>query len=390
MIWEIVFWVSLFLLAHTYVFFPLIMWFRGRNKPLNDLIFKNKPEELPTISILLSVYNEEEVIRKKIESTFNTSYPADKIEFLIGSDASTDRTNQIIEQYRKVYPQIKLFPFSERTGKAGIINFLAQKANHEILVLTDAKVFFTQGTLYHLVKHFKNAGISVVGGCLVNKNWEKDGISYQEKRYFQQENLIKHYEGVLWGTMIGAFGACYAIRAKDYSPIPSNFYGDDFFITMQALEKGQKSVNELEAICYEEVTNASSEEFRRKVRISIGNFQNLLRFKNLLWPSNPGLAFSFFSHKVLRWMGPFLILLALISNALILGDGALYMLTFILQLIGVTAPIWDRILKLGGFHNKIIRFISHFYLMNLALLTGFLRFIKGTDSSIWEPTQRTF
>ena len=387
---ELIFWLCLICLAHTYVAFPLFLSVKGKKRKPNQTTFQyGDPQQLPKISILLAAYNEEAVIGKKIESTFNTSYPAEKIEFLIGSDASTDRTDEIIESWQKKYPQIQLVKFPGRTGKAGIVNQLAEKASNSVFILTDANVIFTHDTLYQLVKHFKNPEIAIVGGRIVNKDLKKDGISYQEKTYLDIENLTKFYEGVLWGAMIGAFGGCYAIRAEYYSPVPKNFFMDDFYITMHALEQNKKAVNELEAVCYEDVSNRISEEFRRKVRISIGNFQNLFRYKKLLFPwNNPGLAFSFFSHKVLRWFGPFFILLALISNFLLLPLNSFYEITFILQIAGITLPAWDKLFKFFGIHNRFLRFASHFYLMNLALLTGFFRFIKGVESNVWKPTER--
>ncbi len=388
MIWELIFWASVICLAHTYVFFPAMLYLTVRNKKPNALQYSPGDHDLPAVSILLAAYNEEAVIAEKIERTFQTNYPADRIEFLIGSDASTDRTNAIIEEYAQRFPQIRLVRFPGRTGKAGIINQLAEQAQHPVLILTDANVFFTQDTLYHLVKHYKNPEISITGGRIVNPGAKADGISFQEKAYLDRENMIKYYEGIQWGTMIGAFGGCYSIRAADYAPVPKNYFMDDFYITMNVLEKGKKAVNEPDAICHEDVSNRISEEFRRKVRISIGNFQNLFRYIKLLLPWKGGLAYSFFSHKVLRWFGPFFIILALAANGMLLEKNLFFQYTFYLQVGCMALPILDTLLKRVGIHNRLLRFVSHFYLMNLALLTGFARFIKGVDSNIWKPTQR--
>lgn len=386
--WVIVFCISLFCLLHSYVFFPLILDILANGKKGNALVYKAEDADLPTVSILLAVYNEQKVIEHKLQSSFKTSYPLEKIEFLIGSDASTDETNEIIARYQSQYPQIKLVPFEGRTGKSGIINQLATLAKNEIFILTDANVMFKEDTIYQLVKHYKNQEIALVGGNIQNTRLKKDGISVQEKSYLSRENKIKYQEGLLWGCMIGAFGGCYSVRAHYYAPVPPVFFMDDFYITLNVLEHGGKALNELDALCYEDVSNKSSEEFRRKVRISIGNFQNFGRYAHLLWPPFTGLAFSFSSHKVLRWLGPFFILLMLISSVFLSMQTLFFGVLLAGQLVLMMTPLLDVMLKKMNIHVLLLRFVSHFYLMNLALLTGFFKYIKGVETNIWKPTQR--
>ncbi len=383
---EILFWLSMACMFHTYLLFPAILELLGKGRTQNKDIYSLE-EELPKVTILLAAYNEEKVIEQKIKSTFNTGYPLDRIEFLIGSDASTDGTNGIVRKYSQQYPQLKLFEFGGRTGKAGIINQLAARATNKILILTDANVFFKQDTIYHLSKHYKNEKVSLVGGNILNVRVKKDGISVQEKAYLNRENRIKYYEGIIWGTMIGAFGGCYSVRKSHYAPVPPKFFMDDFYITMNVLEKKGKTINELEATCYEDVSNKITEEFRRKWRISIGNFQNLGRYKHLLWHFN-GLAFCFWSHKVLRWLGPFFLLLMLISAGVLATQTLFYLAVLLAQIGLMLLPLLDWLLKKLNLHILWLRFISHFYLMNLALLIGFFKFINGVKSNVWTPTQR--
>jgi hypothetical protein len=189
--------------------------------------------------------------------------------------------------------------------------------------------------------------------------------------------------------MIGAFGGVYSIRKTHYAPVPPKFFMDDFYITMNALEKGGKAINELNAVCYEDVSNKISEEFRRKYRISIGNFQNLGRYKKLLWSPFKGLGFSFLSHKVLRWYGPFFILLAVISSGILAyNQTSYYNYLFYAQLSLMLVPVFDAALRKIKIHFFGFRFVSHFYLMNLALLIGFFKYLSGVQSNIWTPTQR--
>jgi cellulose synthase/poly-beta-1,6-N-acetylglucosamine synthase-like glycosyltransferase len=384
---EFLFWLSVLLVFHSYILFPLILRLLSVNKKANQILY-SKDEILPPVSVVMSAYNEEKVIRQKLESLLNSDYPKDKLEIWIGSDNSTDQTNDILKDYASEYSIVKPVLFEIRQGKANIINQLAVLAKGEVLVLTDANVYFTEDTIFNLVKHFKNHVIDLVGGNILNTNIKKTGISFQEMTYLVNENKIKYYEGILWGSMMGAFGGCYAIRKDKYAPVPKNFYMDDFYITMNVLANGGKAINELEAICHEDVSNLVYEEFRRKMRISIGNFQNLSTYKQMLWPPFNGIAFSFLSHKVLRWFTPIFIITAWLSNLILVEHNLLYQTLFILQSILLLIPAIDYTLRSINVHNMILRFISHFYLMNLTLLIGMFVYLKGVKTNVWQPTKR--
>jgi cellulose synthase/poly-beta-1,6-N-acetylglucosamine synthase-like glycosyltransferase len=384
---QFIFWVSVFIIFHTYLFYPIILLILKKGKKQNEIIFERNNNALPEVAILLAVHNEQTVIARKIESVYECDYPKDKIHFYIGSDNSSDKTDEIIRDYTKKYPNIHLSVF-ERSGKAKIINGLEAKVTQEVLILTDANVFFDRNTIYHLVKHYKNPDISLVGGNIINENFKESGISFQEKFYLDNEKLIKYYQGIIWGAMIGAFGGCYSIRKKYFAPLPENFFMDDFYISMNVLKKGGKTINELSAVCYEDVSNKISEEFRRKIRISIGNFQNLMTYKNLLWPPFNGLSFSFLSNKVFRWITPFLIIICVMTNVLLINKNEIYIYLLLLQLLLLIIPILDWLLKNININLKPFRFITHFYSMNLALLVGFFKFLTGVKSSVWKPTER--
>ena len=393
---QILFWLSLAGVAHTYLLYPLIIKYLSnkKGKKINASVDSN---DQPSIYILMAVYNEEQVIRQKIESIFATDYPLEKIWVLIGSDNSNDQTNAIIENYQQQYPQLLYRNFSGRNGKIRIINQLFERHRalifqssqpEPIAVLTDANVFFTPEMLPVLAGYFQNPAIGLVGANVLNINVKDIGISFQEQFYVQRENVIKHYESQAFGAMMGAFGACYAIRAKLFSPVPDNFIVDDFFQTMQVINRNFQSVKALEAICYEDVSEDMMEEYRRKKRISAGNFQNLNHFKHLLFRWN-GVSFAFWSHKVLRWLSPFFIIIAFISSFLLMPDYLFYRIALGGQIFLFTLPFLDRLLDwLFQKQIKILRFITYFYLMNIALLIGFFNYMKGINSNIWRPTKR--
>lgn len=381
----IIFWCCVFLLFHSYVFYPLLLELLSYRKKGNQEVYQRN-EDLPFVSIVISAFNEEEVIAEKIESIYNGDYPASKFELLIGSDCSDDRTAEIINSYLAEHDSLSFWDFKERRGKQNVVNDLVQQSRGSILILTDANVMFDTSTIYNLVRHFRNESIGLVDSNMINKGLKVEGISYQEKAYISREVHIKNMEGRLWGTMMGPFGGCYAIRKKDYAPVPPNYLVDDFYINMKIFEKGSQAINDLEARVFEDVSNVLKDEFRRKVRIATGNWQNLRTFSGLLL--RPKLGFCFLSHKVLRWTGPFLILAALFFSAALAVNSDFYLLVFLFQVLLIAAPLLDFMLKSQNIHNKLLRLLTHFYAMNLALLMGFFRSMKTIQSGTWDRTPR--
>lgn len=374
---------SSFLILHTYVFYPLFMILIYRNSNHNQLLFYSD-HELPSIAILIAAHNEEKVIEKKILSVFNTNYPSSKLKVFIGSDASTDRTDQIVSNLTNTYSNIEFIKFKGRVGKISIINHLQSLCDEPVLILSDANVIFKQDTIFELVKYFKDSNVGLVSANIIKESSNNDGISYQEKKYLNFENKIKASESYAFNFIMGAEGGCYAIRNNLFSKVPSNFIVDDFFITMQVLERKNYALLNNLAICIEDVTSDISSEYRRKVRISSGNFQNLFFFKHLLFDFS-SICFAFWSHKVLRWLTPFFIFICLFSSVFLIPYHKFFIWISCIQLLLLLFPLFNYFFK---FNNVFLKFIAHFYLMNFALFEGFIKFIKGIKSSIWEPINR--
>ncbi len=381
--WLIIFVGSVYLILHTYAIYPLWLLIFSKKESSEKQLFK-LDEELPEVAILMAAYNEEKVIGDKIASVFKTSYPLQKIHFYIGSDASTDKTDEIIQEWQRKYPQINLIRYGGRTGKSGIINDLSDKATQEIFILTDANVVFKEDTIFNLIRHFNNENVAQVAANIIKVSPNNKGIASQEKSYIAIENKIKYQESLRWNVVMGAEGGCYAIRKVSFSKVPPKFFMDDFYITMNVIEQSKQIVFDKDAICNEDVPTKSAEEFKRKVRISIGNFQNLMRYKTLLFNFN-GISFAFWSHKVLRWLTPFLLITAFVSTYFLMFHDAYFKILFLLQLFGFVTPVLDWLLRIN---IPLMRFVSHFYLMNLALLRGFIIYVKGVESNVWQPTKR--
>jgi cellulose synthase/poly-beta-1,6-N-acetylglucosamine synthase-like glycosyltransferase len=385
MIPELIFWTAVFLILHTYVLYPFILFVFSSGKKGNEVYYERN-EELPMISVIIAAHNEESCIKNKVQSIFAGTYPAEKYEVLVGSDQSTDRTGDIVNLLMTDYPSLKFFDFKERRGKGSVVNDLVQDSLGTIFVLTDANVIFSDETLYYLVRHFKNTRIGLVDSNMINQGMKENGISYQEKAYISREVRIKDNESRLWGAMMGPFGGCYAIRKEDYAPVPSNFLVDDFYINMRIFEKGKLAINDVNAVVFENLPDELKVEFRRKVRIGTGNFQNLRKFWRLIFTKRYG--FAFISHKVARWFGPFFLLAALAANISLAFESRIYFWILLCHLAVYLIPLFDWILKQLNIYIGPFRLVTHFFSMNAALFIGFFRSLGKVRSGVWERTVR--
>jgi cellulose synthase/poly-beta-1,6-N-acetylglucosamine synthase-like glycosyltransferase len=344
--------------------------------------------EWPGITVVFSVFNEEKVIRRKLESLLNSDYPKDKLQVLIGSDNSTDQTNAIIEEFITQHPNIILEKKKIRHGKLKIINELVDKTETEHLIFTDANVFFEPQTIKALVYNLLMKEAKMVCGNIHKFSPKNLGISDQEIFYMNFENQLKYQESLKYGFCVGVEGGCYAIMKSSFVKVPDGFLMDDFFITLDVISKKGRVLFEPEALCYEDVNDAPLIEFKRKIRISLGNFRNLSYYKHLLFPIYKGFGFAFLSHKVLRWFTPFALLFSFVFSLAI----AFYIPAFILisacYSLLIIFPTMAIYLEKINFKVPLVNSLGHFILMNLGLLLGYFKFISASNESAWEPPKR--
>ncbi|MEJ6589289.1 MAG: glycosyltransferase [Crocinitomicaceae bacterium] len=371
--------------CYTYIIYPIALILISKKKNNNQLF--HLKENAPSLTILMAAHNEDRIIKKKIESILASSYSLDKLEIIIGTDCCTDNTDKIISDYTEKHPQIKHHVFDRRQGKVRIINKLVKESKNEILVLTDANVLFSKSTLFELTKHFKNKRIGLVDSHMKNYGMNPSGISLPEQSYISLEVRLKDAEGKLWGTMMGPFGGCFAIRKSLFKAVPENYLVDDFHLSMNVLDQGAHCIHESKAIVYEDVSNHLNAEFNRKIRISTGNFQNLLHFAFMLFKPKK-IAFTFISHKVIRWISPFFIIASLIFALFTFSESSISSLLLICYLSLISIVLIDIVLMKLGLHIRLLRYITHFTLMNLALLIGFFGFLRGNSNGIWKRTER--
>ena len=370
------------------------MKFLAKGKSINDIKYTAQ-DDWPLVHVLMAVHNEEKVILEKIDSLISQNYPIEKYQIFIGSDASSDSTNSIVFKLAKIHSNIHFKAFDQRQGKPGVINQLEQlsqkhtaNSNHKIYLLTDANVMLNSDTVTNLVRHYKNGNIALVDANMIYQGTTEGGIAASENTYLTREVKIKNNESRAWGKMVGPFGGCYSVRSNRFTHVPDNYLVDDFYIAMHAMKDGALAINDIEAECYEKVSSLSSEEYRRKKRISTGNFQNLFTYWRLLNPFTQ-LGFALISHKVLRWLGPFLILAMILSAAYLSMSSVFYQLTLSALLCWFLIPYAFSLLsKWFNISFPLFKGIHYFNQMNVALLHGFFSFLTGVKSAIWQPTKR--
>ena len=376
-----IFWLSVLLIFYSYAVYPAGLYIFQRFTKTPDFI---KSDDLPAISILISAYNEEAVIKGRIENIFNMDYPQDKIELIIATDGSDDKTNEIIESYQD--RGVVLYAYKERRGKVNVLNETLPKAKNDIIVFSDANTMFIRSTLKNLVRRFGDQRVGCVCGKVEFINADGSKTADLEGIYWRYETFLKRMEGAR-GSLLGANGAIYAIRKDLYVPPEPDTIIDDFMIPMRILEKGYAVIYAPEAAATEEAAKKIIQEKQRRIRIGAGDFQALFRLKGMLNPLKGFSAFAFMSHKVLRWKCPFFMVGAFVSNVFFL-DQPFYVFIFILQCAFYASAFIGQALSWSDIHKQPFSICYYFVSMNLALFLGFIRFLTGSQKPAWERTQR--
>ena len=383
----IIIWGSLAVVFYAYVGFPVAIYVCSRlfgHRPVPQAI--ENVDDLPSVSILISALNEEDVIRDRLENALALDYPTNKLETVIASDGSIDRTGEIVQLYVNKYPhRIRLLSYSERRGKSTVLNISLPQLKSEIIVLSDANTMFEARAVLNLVRWFRDPTVGVVCGKL-NLRDSKSGGNV-DGLYWRYESFLKECEGRL-GALLGANGAIYAIRRSEFIPIPGDTIIDDFVIPLLSkLQFRNQIIYDMEAIAIEETAGDLDGEFHRRCRIGAGNFQCLSRLWQLILPVYGWMSFAFLSHKVLRWLCPAFLALALTSNFLMLDQPG-YLPLLIAQLMFYVIAYLGNWLPAGRVVPRILRLATMFAAMNLALAVGFWRWVTGTQRGTWQRTAR--
>jgi len=341
--------------------------------------------ELPKVSLLIAAYNEEAVIEEKIKNCLELDYPRDKFEVIFASDGSTDNTNELIERHTGEGSNLVLYKFEKRAGKPSVLNKAVKQAKGDIIVFSDADTFLDKDALKMIVRPFADKKAGCVCGKIILKSAGQNIAS--EGVYWRYESWIKSMEAGL-GSVSGAAGGLYAIRKNLWRDIPGDTLIDDFVISMKIAQKGYAVLYAPEALGYEETASTSAEEFVRRVRIGSGGYQSMILLAGILNPLKGSLSFRFWSHKVIRWLAPFLLIFLFISSVFLAKDGFFYLVVFTLQAVFYTAAILGGMLEAAGVNALMFSAAHHFAAMNAALFFGFFSYIFGLQKVTWRKAKK--
>ncbi|GAA5135495.1 glycosyltransferase family 2 protein [Thalassotalea piscium] len=374
----IVFWISLSLLVYSYFVYPLLLKLLVKPKEIKLQALS----EFPSVDIVIAAYNEESCIKARIENALQQNYQGE-LNILVASDGSKDKTGEIITSFTD--PRVKAFNFPENRGKISVLNDLIAHSDAEYLVLTDANTDFNIDAVDILIRSF-NDKVGAVSGELI---LETDaGNQNQDGLYWKYEQLLKKYESSL-GGLLGANGAIYAIKRELYIPLSKDTVVDDFCIVMNIKKQGyQVLYNEL-AVATEEIAPSLKEEYGRRVRIGIGNYKAFMVNLWALSPLQGWFSLCYWSHKVLRWFAPHLMLVVFLSNLLLITT-PIYLFLFIGQVLFYAIGYYgQRKIDNGKKVNGLVAIVTFFLSMNVALGQGFFKFLKGHKSGGWQRTARS-
>lgn len=382
---KILFYISLFIVFWAMIGYPISLKFL-------KVLFKNRRLKkdysyIPTVTVMVVAHNEEKVIWDKLENLINLDYPKEKIEFLISSDNSTDKTNELVEEFIKLNPdyRIRLYKVKERRGKTNAQNEAQKTVNSEILVMTDANSILEKNSVKELVASFTSDDISYVCGRLVITNQDTNDIAKTETLYWDTDTELREIESNIQ-TITAGNGAIYACRNNEYYDFDPMSSHDIDMPRYFALKK-KRSIFNPDAIAYEKASENIKDEFRRKVRMNRAILKNILpdiRIFNVFkyrWYS-----YFYFGHRTCRYLLWISHLILLISNLFLLSESRFFILTFFGQIVFYLLSLFKIIM---GSSNKFLNLIFYYCMTVIAQWGGVYNILTGKSKPFWEKAEST-
>lgn len=392
---ESVFWVAVLLVGYAYLGYGVLAGLLASRRTGPAKAAGIDPEawagtgagaiaSLPRVSLVIAAYNEEEVIAQKVLNSLELEYPSDRLEVVVVSDGSTDRTPELAA----CFPGVRVLHQPERRGKVHALNRVMPLIDSEVVVFSDANAMLNPEALLRLVRHFQDPRVACVAGEKRIKPQERD-VSAGEGFYWRYESTLKRWDAQI-SSVMGAAGELVALRRSAFVPLENDTVLDDFVMSMRLVARGYRVAYEPEAYALEEASPSISEEFKRKARIVAGGWQAVIRLWPLLVPTRPLIWLQYVSHRVLRWvLVPVLLPVILILNLQLAWQGqALYDWTLQVQLALYGAALLGGWLQLRGLRPRILYLPFYFTFLNAAALVGAYRFWTRTQSVTWEKVQR--
>ena len=387
--WLYLFTISYCLIFYNYAGYAIIIVILNRLKKKKPPFLTPDDSLLPSVSFIVAAYNEEDCIAQKITNSLDLDYPREKIEFLFITDGSSDGTEAIVRQY----PSIRSLHQPQRNGKSAALNRAVLEARNPILIFCDANTVLNNASIRNIVRHYDDPTVGGVAGekKVLPATAGQDQVGEGEGLYWKYESFLKKEDASFY-SVVGAAGELLSFRASLYESLPHNIILDDFVSSLRVTQKGYRFAYEPDAYAMELPSFSLHDEKKRKVRIAAGGFQSILLLTPLLafW-KYPRLTFLYVSHRLMRWaVSPFCMILAFIANGMLLltNPNGIYIALFLLQCCfygtAALAGIFPTIQK----RSRLIKLTYYFVFMNTCAILGFFRFLKGSQSAVWEKAKR--
>ncbi|HXH02181.1 MAG TPA: glycosyltransferase family 2 protein [Candidatus Competibacteraceae bacterium] len=375
---ELFFWLALALLFYTYLGYPLLLRLLVRVRPQPV----RRAPITPPLTVIVSAYNEERDIQRKLDNLLGQDYPPDRLRIIVASDGSSDRTDELVRSHPD--PRVSLNRVEGRRGKTAAQNATVPLAEGEIVVFTDATTALAPDALRQLVQPFADPTVGAVGGGLIYRDRAGSAVGSGGTSYWGYERRLKSLESTV-GSLIGVSGCFYAVRKALYRPIPPELISD-FVIALDIHEQGYRTVYAPEAMSFEDTLHQPEREFAMRVRVIGRTYAALWAKRHLLNPLRHGLfAVQLLSHKVLRYAAPLLLALLALANLAALPGAPWLALPLIGQLVFYGAALAGHGLRASAHGCGLLAKPYYFVLANLAALSALLRFLRGERWVTWEP-----
>jgi cellulose synthase/poly-beta-1,6-N-acetylglucosamine synthase-like glycosyltransferase len=382
----ILFWLSILFVVYTYLGYPLLVALVARF--IHKRVFALTHDV--SVTLLITAYNEENVIRKKIENSLNLDYPADKFQIIVAADGSTDRTPEIVKQFKDRGVVLAFTP--QRDGKMAAINRAIPLAHGDIIVFSDANNMYETDAIRKLVAPFSDAKVGATTGA---KLIIQDGgnLSGAEGIYWKYESWIKKNETAL-GTCTSSVGEILAVRRTLYNPPPNNIINDDYYMVLDLIRRGFQVHYVPEARSLEYISVTARDEMVRRSRMNAGKYQAISLSLNLLPFNKPLVIWQIVSHKYCRAFLPFGFIGALLANILIVlfqgnsPEALFYWSLLLLQIAFYGAAVVGNQVKFQGFLGKMFYLPTYLVNSNMAILRGFYGYMTKKQTNIWERVRR--
>jgi cellulose synthase/poly-beta-1,6-N-acetylglucosamine synthase-like glycosyltransferase len=377
---EIIFWSAVILVFYTYGGYSLLVIAMSRFFH-NDVRKKNIT---PKVTFLITAYNEEKNIAQKLENTLSLDYPGQKLEILVASDGSSDRTEEIVKSFAG--KGVRLLRVEGRVGKTATQNAAVKAATGEIVIFSDATTTYEKDNIKNIVRNYADPEVGAVSGRYEYYNPTGAAIGTGNILFWKYENLIKSSQTRI-KTISGCCGCIYSVRKEAYEPLPPDIISD-LCEPLKILEKGYRIVFEPDAVAYEETTEKASEEFNMRIRVISRGMRGLLYMKKLFNPLKfPFISFQLFSHKVLRWLIPFFMLALFLSNLFLL-DGTFYKITMALQAAFYSMAALAWLGEKANLRLKVFSIPLYFSTVNIASVVSMYKTLKGFKAVTWETVRK--